>query len=126
MFGTDYSTQDGTAIRDYIHVEDLANAHVRALEHLEQGGSSTTFNLGTGQGASVAEVIAAATKATGRRIAAEKLPRRPGDPPMVWADSDRAREVLGWQASRSLDEILTTAWRWHLAQHDQSRRHRDI
>lgn len=126
MFGTDYPTPDGTAIRDYIHVDDLADAHVRALDHLEREQSSTTLNLGTGQGASVAEVIAAAIEATGRPITAVKLPRRPGDPPMVWADCDRAREVLGWQASRSLDVILATAWRWHLAQHEQSRRDRDI
>lgn len=119
IFGTDYPTPDGTAIRDYIHVEDLADAHVRALDYLEHKGSSTTLNLGTGQGASVAEVIAAAAKATGRRIAEEHLPRRPGDPPMVWADCHLAREVLGWQASRPLNEILSTAWRWHLAQHEQ-------
>lgn len=115
IFGTDYPTPDGTAIRDYIHVEDLAEAHVRALDHLEQGRSSTTLNLGTGRGTSVAEVIAAAAKATGRRIPVENHPRRPGDPPKVWADAELAREVLGWQASRSLDEILSTAWRWHQA-----------
>lgn len=120
IFGTDYPTPDGTAIRDYIHVEDLAEAHVRALDHLEHGGSSTTLNLGSGRGASVAEVIAAAARATGRPIRVKNGPRRPGDPPKVWADPGRAREVLGWQASRSLDEILSTAWRWHCAQHDQS------
>lgn len=118
VFGTDYPTPDGTAIRDYIHVEDLAEAHVRALDHLTRGGSSTTLNLGTGRGASVAEVIAAAARATGRRIRVDDAPRRAGDPPSVWADPGRAREVLGWQASRFLDDILSSAWRWHCAQHD--------
>ena len=119
VFGTDYPTPDGTAVRDYIHVEDLAEAHVRALDHLGRGGPSTTLNLGTGRGASVAQVIAAAERATGRRIRVENAARRPGDPPAVWADAGRAREVLGWQASRSLDEMLSTAWRWHRAQHAQ-------
>jgi UDP-glucose 4-epimerase len=120
IFGTDYPTPDGTAIRDYIHVEDLAAAHVQALDHLWAGGSSTIVNLGTGQGASVAEVIAAATRVTKQRITVVERPRRPGDPPAVWADPGLARELLGWEASRNLDDILSTAWRWHSAQHGRS------
>lgn len=120
IFGSDYPTPDGTAIRDYIHVEDLADAHVRALDHLMSGGPSITLNLGTGTGASVMEVIAAAERASGRRIQVQHLPRRAGDPPAVWADPSRAREVLGWVSSRSLDAILSTAWRWHHAQHGRT------
>lgn len=117
IFGTDYPTPDGTAIRDFIHVDDLADAHVRALAHLARGELSITLNLGTGTGASVAEVIAAAERATGRRIQVEHRPRRGGDPPAVWADPTRAREVLGWESTLPLEAILSTAWNWHRAQH---------
>jgi UDP-glucose-4-epimerase GalE len=115
IFGTDYPTRDGTAIRDYIHVEDLADAHVRALEHLEAGGAGATLNLGTGTGSTVREVLAAAERAAGRPVPIEEVGRRAGDPAAIWADTRRASEVLGWQAARGLDEIVTSAWSWHSA-----------
>jgi UDP-arabinose 4-epimerase len=114
VFGTDYPTPDGSAIRDYIHVSDLAEAHVLALEHLERGGESLALNLATGHGHSVREVIAAAERVTGRRIARRDGPRRPGDPPALVADARRAGQVLGWKPRYSgLDTILATAWAWH-------------
>ena len=114
VFGTDYPTPDGTAVRDYVHVADLADAHVLALEHLASGGESATLNLGTGVGVSVAEVIAAARGIVGRPITVVEGARRAGDAPAIWADSHRAGSVLGWQARRGLHEMLTDAWRWHL------------
>ena len=113
IFGTDYPTRDGTAIRDYIHVDDLADAHVRALEHLMAGGASATLNLGTGTGSTVREVLAAAERAAGRPVPAEEVDRRPGDPAAIWADTERAAALLGWRAPRSLDEIVGSAWAWH-------------
>ena len=114
IFGTDYPTPDGSAVRDYIHVDDLAAAHVLALGHLERGGDSLALNLATGQGHSVREVIAAAERVTGRRIAQREAPKRPGDPPALVADATRARAVLGWTPRRSdLDSIIATAWAWH-------------
>lgn len=113
VFGTDYPTPDGSAVRDYIHVVDLADAHIAALDHLSAGGQSVALNLGTGAGASVLEVVE-----TVRRIGGVDVPtvlgtRREGDPPAVWAGTDQAARVLGWRASRGLDEIVATAWRWH-------------
>ena len=114
IFGTDYATADGTAVRDYIHVSDLAAAHVTALDHLRRGGSSMALNLGTGEGHSVREVVAAVERATGSRVPFEEAPRRPGDPPALIAAPARARQVLGWQPQHSdLDTIVTTAARWH-------------
>ena len=114
VLGTDYPTPDGTAIRDYIHVQDLAEAHVRAVEHLLRGGASLELNLGTGTGHSVREVIAAAARVTGRRVPQREAARRPGDPPVLVAEASRAREALGWvPALSSLDTILATAWAWH-------------
>ncbi len=114
VYGTDYPTPDGSAVRDYIHVGDLAEAHVLALGHLERGGDSLALNLGTGQGHSVREVIAAAERVTGRRVPRREAPRRPGDPPALVADAARARAVLGWTPRQSdLDTILATAWAWH-------------
>jgi UDP-arabinose 4-epimerase len=114
VLGTDYPTPDGTAIRDYIHVQDLADAHVRAVQLLLRGGLSITVNLGTGAGHSVREVIAAAERVTGRRVPRREAPRRFGDPPVLVADPSRARELLGWRATHSdLDTILKTAWAWH-------------
>ncbi len=114
IYGTDYPTPDGTAIRDYIHVTDLAEAHVRALEHLRVGKGSVALNLGTGTGVSVREVIAAAERVTGRRIPRRETARRPGDPAILVADARRAREVLGWTPRLSgLADILATAWGWH-------------
>ena len=114
VLGTDYPTPDGTAIRDYIHVQDLADAHVKALAHLMQGGASLELNLGTGVGHSVREVIAAAERVTGRRIPQRETGRRPGDPPVLVAEASRTREVLGWVPTLStLDTILASAWAWH-------------
>jgi UDP-glucose-4-epimerase GalE len=118
LFGTDYPTPDGTAVRDYIHVEDLSEAHVRALEYLERGQPSTVCNLGTGVGSSVQEVLDAAERVIGRPIPVEREPRRPGDPAALVADTTRAAELLGWQATRSLDEIVASAWQWHAAHPD--------
>lgn len=116
IYGTDYPTPDGSAVRDYIHVQDLAEAHVAALGRLIGGGSSVAVNLGTGAGHSVRAVIDAAERITGRRIARREMPRRAGDPPVLVADVARAREQLGWSARMSdLDTILATAWAWHLA-----------
>jgi UDP-arabinose 4-epimerase len=114
VLGTDYPTPDGTAIRDYIHVQDLAEAHVKALAHLLRGGGSLELNLGTGVGHSVREVIAAAERVTGRRIPQRETGRRPGDPPVLVAEASRTREVLGWVPTLStLDTILASAWAWH-------------
>ena len=114
IYGTDYPTADGTAIRDYIHVEDLAEAHLRALEHLCAGGASMAFNLGTGRGHSVREIIAAAESVCGRPISRRETARRPGDPPVLVADPSRASEQLGWRAYRSdLQTIIRTAYAWH-------------
>ncbi|MGH7832720.1 MAG: UDP-glucose 4-epimerase GalE [Candidatus Binatia bacterium] len=114
IFGADYPTQDGTCVRDYIHVSDLADAHVRALRWLLDGGQSETFNLGTGRGYSVREVLAAAEKITQKPIPTVIAQRRPGDPPALVASADKARRSLGWMPKYSdLDEIISTAWSWH-------------
>ena len=114
VFGTDYPTPDGSAIRDYIHVQDLADAHVRALDYLGNGGESRAFNLGTGDGHSVRETIAAARRVTGRPIPSQDSPRRAGDPPVLVADAGLAKEKLGWvPALGSLEHIIGTAWAWH-------------
>jgi UDP-arabinose 4-epimerase len=114
VFGTDYPTPDGTAIRDYIHVTDLASAHVSALNALKSGTPSQVLNLGTGRGYSVREVLTTVGKALGLEVPHELAPRRAGDPAEVVADARRAQEVLGWSARESaLDSIVTTAARWH-------------
>jgi len=118
VFGTDYPTPDGTAIRDYVHVLDLADAHVRALDHLTDDGPSATLNIGTGSGASVREVIDAARRVTGRPIPSRDVARRRGDPPAMWADNRLAREVLGWTPRFGLDEMIESAWRWHAGHPD--------
>lgn len=113
IFGTDYPTPDGTGIRDYIHVEDLAAAHLSALSHLEKGGESTIFNVGYGQGASVREVIRVAKEVTGVDFPVIEAPRRPGDPASLVARAERIREVLGWQPRYAdLTAIVADAWRW--------------
>jgi UDP-arabinose 4-epimerase len=115
IFGTDYPTPDGSCQRDYIHVADLADAHVRALEYLFDGGASTAVNLGTGRGHSVREVIAAVERVTGRRVPKRELERRPGDPAVLIADPSRAAALLGWYPVMSdLDTIIRTAWAWHV------------
>jgi UDP-glucose 4-epimerase len=116
IYGNDYPTPDGTCVRDYIHVNDLAEAHVMGLEYLEHGGS-TALNLGTGRGNSVNEVIATIERVTGREVPRRMAPRRAGDPPELVADPSRAEKVLNWKAKRSLEQIVATAWNW-----DQSRR----
>ncbi len=113
VFGTDYPTPDGTAIRDYIHVEDLGDAHLLALRHLRGGGSSEYLNLGNGTGYSVLEVIETAKGVTGLEVPYENAPRREGDPPRLVGDARRAREVLGWEPKRpALEEIIRSAWEW--------------
>lgn len=121
VFGDDYPTPDGTCIRDYVHVEDLAVAHRLALEHLQRSpfGSALTLNVGTGTGTSVLEVIVAAERITGRPIPYEIVSRRAGDPAATFADPRRIRSVLGWNAIHGIDDILDSAWRWHSRQdHD--------
>jgi UDP-glucose 4-epimerase len=116
VFGNDYPTPDGTAVRDYIHVLDLSQAHVLALKYLQNGGSSEFVNLGNGKGFSVLEVIEAARKITNRPIEFVIKPRRAGDPSSLIADSTKAREVLGWnQQFADLDTIIESAWSWHQA-----------
>jgi UDP-arabinose 4-epimerase len=123
IFGTDYPTPDGTAIRDYIHVEDLASAHVRAIQYLAEGGASTALNLATGRGYSVREIIAAVARAAGREVPQREAPRRAGDPPALIADPSLARSVLGWQAECSdLDTIIRTALVWEMRRHNEPAR----
>jgi UDP-glucose 4-epimerase len=114
VFGSDYPTPDGTCVRDYIHVADLAAAHLLALRHLEKGGAGGGFNLGNGRGFSVLQVLKAAEKVTGRRIPVEMGDRRAGDPPVLVAAAARARRVLGWKPARpALGTIIADAWKWH-------------
>ncbi len=114
VFGGDYPTPDGTCLRDYIHVDDLASAHHLALRHLEKGGASGGFNLGNGKGFSVLQVIRTAEKVTGAKIPVVMSPRRPGDPPALVGSAARARRVLGWKPRRcKLETIIADAWRWH-------------
>lgn len=116
VFGTDYPTPDGTAVRDYIHVMDLAKAHVLALRYLMNGGESRPFNLGTGTGYSVRQVLDMVEQVSGRPVAAEDAPRREGDPPALVADASESAETLGWEPSMSsLESIVSSAWRWHTA-----------
>jgi UDP-glucose-4-epimerase GalE len=111
--GKDYPTPDGTGVRDYVHVCDLADAHAAALDYLQRGGAARAFNVGTGRGNSVLEVLAAAEKASGVAIPHEFADRRAGDVAAVWGDTTTATNELGWTASRSLDDIVGTAWQWH-------------
>jgi UDP-glucose-4-epimerase GalE len=112
VFGSDYPTPDGTCVRDYIHVNDLAGAHVKALEYLADGKGSIAVNLGTGTGASVQEVINAVEKVSGKRVPKKIVPRRPGDPPALVANPSKAHSLLQWKATRGLDNIVSTAWNW--------------
>jgi UDP-glucose-4-epimerase GalE len=113
VFGNDYPTPDGTCIRDYIHVEDLADAHIKALDYLEQGGASLACNVGTGRGNSVLEVIDIAEQVSGRKVPHVVTSRRAGDPTSVYADPTLVRALLGWKATRDLRDIITSAWNWH-------------
>jgi UDP-glucose 4-epimerase len=112
IFGGDYDTCDGTGVRDYLHVSDLADGHVAALRHLQDGGGSLTLNLGTGRGVSVLELVRAFERASGRSVRYEFAPRRPGDVAACYADPTRAGEILGWKASRGLDDMCVDSWRW--------------
>ena len=116
VFGDDYPTPDGTCLRDYIHVMDLADAHLRALQRLEQGGAAATYNVGTEQPSSVRDVLAAVERVTGRAVPRRQAPRRPGDPASLYASAALIRAELGWAPARpALETIVTDAWRWHAA-----------
>ncbi len=112
VFGSDYPTPDGTCIRDYIHVNDLASAHVKALEHLAAGKESFAANVGTGRGYSVQEVISAVEEVTGKRVPRKVGPRRAGDPPSLVANPAKAQALLHWKATRGLRDVVATAWNW--------------
>ena len=115
IFGEDYATEDGTCVRDYIHVSDLASAHLLALKRLREGGESRIYNLGNGKGFSVKEMVEVARKVTGREIKAEIGERRPGDPATLIASSEKAMEELNWKPKyNSVETIIETAWKWHL------------
>ena len=114
IFGDDYKTEDGTCVRDYVHVTDLASAHLLAVKRLRRGEDSITCNLGNGQGVSVQQVIDVTRKVTGVNIKAEMAPRRAGDPAVLIASSDKAKKILGWEPKyASLETIIETAWKWH-------------
>ena len=116
VFGDDYPTPDGTCVRDYIHVDDLADAHVAAIDYLAGGGGTTAINVGTGVGTSVKEVLDGIERVAGRQVPHDIVARREGDPMATFADPTRSREVLGWTPRHGLPEILETAYRWHLGQ----------
>ncbi len=119
IFGTDYDTPDGTCVRDYVHVKDLAVSHVMALKHLMEGGASSYYNLGSSKGYSVSEVIDVARKITGKPIKAVESPRRAGDPPKLVASSEKIKKELGFKLGYSdLETIISDAWKWH-SQHPQ-------
>lgn len=121
IYGTDYDTPDGTCVRDYIHINDLAAAHLLALEYLQKGAASDAFNLGNGLGFSVKEVICAAERVTGKSIKVIAAKRRPGDPPVLVGSSDQAKSILKWRPEYpNLDEIIETAWRWQSSNHSQN------
>ena len=114
IFGTDYPTEDGTCIRDYIHVTDLADAHIRALEYLKQGGESTCFNLGNGNGDSVRHVIEVVKQVTGKEFKVKEEKRRAGDPPVLIGSAEKAEKVLGWKPKYAeIETIVEHAWKWH-------------
>lgn len=118
VFGTDYPTEDGTCIRDYIHVNDIASAHILGLEYLLQGGKTDAFNLGNGSGFSVKEVIETVKEVTKRPLKVIECARRPGDPPYLVGSSEKARKILGWNPQYpDLKEIITHAWQWHQRRH---------
>jgi len=112
VYGADYPTPDGTCVRDYTNVVDLAEAHVKALQRLQGGNASFTVNLGTGDGSSVQEVIATVEDVTGKKVPRSIVPRRPGDPPTLVADPTRAQQLLQWKTKRSLRDSVATAWKW--------------
>ena len=114
IFGTDYPTEDGTCIRDYVHVCDLSSAHILALQFLDDGGRSEVFNLGNGQGFSVQQILSVAEKVVGKPIPTRRAERRPGDPAVLVASAQKAIDVLGWRPSfTDIDRIVESAWNWH-------------
>lgn len=113
IFGTDWETRDGSCLRDYVHVLDLADAHVRAVERLLNGGASLAANLGTGDGVTVLELLAAIERVTGKRVPATPAARRDGDAPALLADNAFAKRELGWSPSRGIDAVIADAWKWH-------------
>ena len=114
VFGTDYPTPDGTCLRDYVHVDDLSRAHIAVFDKLAAPGTGLFYNLGTGTPTSVAQVIAAVEKVTGKKVPVAHSPRRPGDPPALYADSSKAKAELGWQVEYpDIESIVATAWGWH-------------
>jgi UDP-glucose-4-epimerase GalE len=114
LYGTSYPTSDGTAVRDFVHVTDLANAHLQALEYLTNDGANTAVNLGTGVGSSVREIVAAVERLSSRRVPVREHPGRVGDPPILTADAQRAGQLLGWHPQHGdLESIIQTAWTWH-------------
>ena len=120
IFGTDYPTKDGTCIRDFIHVMDLAEAHVLSLKYLQQEKKSEQFNIGSETGCSVREIVRSVQEITGRKISVQEEPRRAGDPAVLIASSKKIKTMLGWQPKRDLHTILTTALQWHQKRHGQS------
>lgn len=119
VFGTDYDTDDGTCVRDYIHVTDLVDAHLLALDYLFKNGESNFFNLGNGNGFSVKDVIASVEKTTGKKVEFEESGRRAGDPAVLVADSSKAKDILGWNPEHTdLESIISTAWKWHSSHPD--------
>lgn len=123
ILGGDYDTPDGTCVRDYVHVSDLADAHWRALDYLSKDGPSDVFNLGTGRGASVMELADAVSRVAGKEVPRIIADRRPGDPPSLVASSEKAKRVLGWEPQQSdLDTILKTAWAWFLRENERAQR----
>lgn len=116
LFGTDYPTPDGTCLRDYVHVDDLSRAHIAVFDRLNQAGTQLFYNLGTGKPTSNRDVIRAVEKITGRSVKVRECPRRAGDPPALYADSERAKRELGWAVKfPDIDSIVATAWKWHAA-----------
>jgi UDP-glucose 4-epimerase len=113
IFGNDYPTPDGTCIRDYIHVADLINAHIKAFEYMKRTDESSAFNLGSGGGYSNLEILNTARAVTGHMIPAEIVERRPGDPPELIASSEKAETILGWKRKYGISDIITSAWKWH-------------
>lgn len=114
VFGTNYETKDGTCVRDYIHVDDLANAHIGALRYIKEKQMSSVFNLGNGRGYSVKEIIDTAERITGKLIKIKESPRRPGDPPILIGSNEKAKEILNWTPKLSdIDMIIESAWKWH-------------
>ena len=121
VFGDDYDTPDGTCIRDYIHVDDLADAHVKSLAYLAGGGDTVAVNLGTGVGSSVLDVLNATASVAGEPVPYDIAPRRAGDPVSTYADPSFAEAILGWEAEYGLQEIVETAYAWHRSQVDLGR-----